>query len=403
MDGHPRRPPARAVRPPPGGADVHRRTGRPAGTSRVRTGRGRPGRPRQGTRPRPGEGPRERWPLHADVTGFTRLTLAADPGTTIAVVGPNGAGKTTLLRALLGLTPRAHAALRLGDSDVTALPPHRRGVAWVPQDGALFPHLSALSNTAYGLRAHGVPRSEARREAQAWLDRLGVGHLAHRRPGQLSGGQAQRVALARALAARPRLLLLDEPLAALDQTTRAHVRHTLRRHLADFGGVCLIVTHDPVEAVSLADRVLVLDDGRVLQDEPPAEVTRHPRSPWVARMLGRNAWPGTATADGLELAGGGRLVVAEPLAPGTEALAVIAPEAVSVHREKPTGSPRNVWPGTVREIASGGSRLRLLITSDRAPDLVAEITPQAAADLRIADGTEVWTGVKATEVTVVPL
>ncbi|XUZ96824.1 ABC transporter permease [Streptomyces araujoniae] len=347
--------------------------------------------------------PRERWPLHADVTGFTRLALAADPGTTIAVVGPNGAGKTTLLRALLGLTPRAHAALRLGDSDVTALPPHRRGVAWVPQDGALFPHLSALSNTAYGLRAHGVPRAAARREAQSWLDRLGVGHLAHRRPGQLSGGQAQRVALARALAARPRLLLLDEPLAALDQTTRAHVRHTLRRHLADFGGVCLIVTHDPVEAVSLADRVLVLDDGRVLQDEPPAEVTRHPRSPWVARMLGRNAWPGTATADGLELAGGGHLVVAEPLAPGTEALAVIAPEAVSVHREKPTGSPRNVWPGTVREITSGGSRLRLLITSDRAPDLVAEITPQAAAELRIADGTEVWTGVKATEVTVVPL
>ncbi|MFJ7326765.1 ABC transporter permease [Streptomyces cyaneofuscatus] len=347
--------------------------------------------------------PRERWPLHADVTGFTRLTLDAAPGTTLAVVGPNGAGKTTLLRALLGLTPRAHAELRLGDSDVTALPPHHRGVAWVPQDGALFPHLSALSNTAYGLRTHGVPRAEARREAQSWLDRLGVGHLAHRKPGQLSGGQAQRVALARALAARPRLLLLDEPLAALDQTTRAHVRHTLRRHLAEFGGVCLIVTHDPVEAVSLADRVLVLDDGRVLQDEPPAEVTRHPRSPWVARMLGRNAWPGTATADGLDLAGGGRLVVAEPLAPGTEALAVIAPEAVSVHREKPAGSPRNVWPGTVREITSGGSRLRLLITSDRAPDLVAEITPQAAAELRIADGTEVWTGVKATEVTVVPL
>ena len=204
--------------------------------------------------------------LHADVTGFTQLTLDAEPGTTIAVVGPNGAGKTTLLRALLGLTPRARATLRLGDSDVSAAAPHRRGVAWVPQDGALFPHLSALSNTAYGLRAHGVPRAEARRQAQRWLDRLGVGTLAHRRPAQLSGGQAQRVALARALAARPRLLLLDEPLAALDQTTRAHVRHTLRGHLAEFGGVCLLVTHDPVEAVSLADRVLVLDDGRALQD-----------------------------------------------------------------------------------------------------------------------------------------
>ncbi|MEU1471876.1 ABC transporter permease [Streptomyces sp. NPDC005761] len=346
---------------------------------------------------------REEWPLHAEVTGFNRLTLTAGPGTTIAVVGPNGAGKTTLLRALLGLTPRSRARLRLGDADVSDLPPHRRGVAWVPQDGALFPHLSALGNTAYGLRARGVSRHEARRRAQEWLDRLGVGHLAARRPSQLSGGQAQRVALARALAARPRLLLLDEPLAALDQTTRAQVRHTLRAHLDGFGGVCLIVTHDPVEAVSLADRVLVLDEGRALQDGPPAEVTRHPRSPWVARMLGRNAWPGTATEEGLDLPGGGRLVVAEPLPAGTPALAVIAPEAVSVHREKPGGSPRNVWPGTVREITSSGSRLRVLIASEQAPDLVAEITPQAAAELGLADGVSVWTGVKATETTVVPL
>ncbi|MFJ3633549.1 ABC transporter permease [Streptomyces sp. NPDC090112] len=347
--------------------------------------------------------PAGHWPLHAVVTGFNRLTLDAEPGTTIAVVGENGAGKTTLLRALLGLTPRAHAALRLGDTDVTALPPHKRQVAWVPQDGALFPHLSALANTAYGLRARRVPRAEARREAQDWLDRLGVGHLAHRRPAQLSGGQAQRVALARALAARPRLLLLDEPLAALDQTTRAHVRHTLRTHLAGFGGVCLIVTHDPVEAVSLADRVLVLADGLALQDAPPAEVSRHPRSPWVARMLGRNAWPGTASADGLALAEGGRLVVAEALPEGAPALAIIAPEAVSVHRERPGGSPRNVWPGTVREITAVGSRLRVLVSSAGAPDLVAEITPEASAELGLADGTEVWTSVKATEVTLVRL
>lgn len=239
-----------------------------------------------------------RWPLHARVTGFTELVLDAEPGTTVAVVGPNGAGKTTLLRALLGLTPRARAHLSLGGTEVGTLPPHRRGVAWVPQDGALFPHLSALANTAYGLRAQGVRRAEARRQAGDWLDRLGVGHLAHRRPAQLSGGQAGRVALARALAARPRLLLLDEPLAALDQTTRAHVRHTLRRHLSRFGGVCLLVTHDPVEAVSMADRVLVLEDGRALQDAPPTEVTRHPRSPWVARMLGRNAFAGTVDEDG---------------------------------------------------------------------------------------------------------
>ncbi|MGV9311372.1 ABC transporter permease [Streptomyces sp. NPDC003691] len=359
----------------------------------------------RGDRTGPGEPPGgARWSLHAEVTGFTRLGLDAAPGTTVAVVGPNGAGKTTLLRALLGLTPRAHAVLRLGDHEVTGLPPHRRAVAWVPQHGALFPHLTALGNTAYGLRAHGVPRAEARREARRWLDRLGVGHLAHHRPAQLSGGQAQRVALARALAARPRLLLLDEPLAALDQTTRARVRHLLRRHLDSFGGVCLIVTHDPVEALSLADRVLVLDDGEALQDGPPAEVARRPRSPWVARMLGRNAWPGTAAADGsLALRDGGRLVVAEPPPAGTGVLAVIAPEAVAVHRERPAGSPRNVWPGTVREITASGGRLRVLVTSPRVPDLIAEITPQAAAELGLAEGVPVWTSVKATEVVTVTL
>ncbi|WP_374684227.1 ABC transporter permease [Streptomyces sp. ODS05-4] len=346
--------------------------------------------------------PASSWPLHAELTGFTRFTLDAGPGTTIAVVGPNGAGKTTLLRALLGLTDRAAARLALGGDDVSALPPHRRGVAWVPQDGALFPHLSALANTAYGLRAQGESRAGARAAAQQWLDRLGVGHLAHRRPAQLSGGQAQRVALARALAARPRLLLLDEPLAALDQTTRARVRHTLRRHLDGFGGVCLIVTHDPVEAVSLADRVLVLEDGRAVQDAAPAEVTRHPRSAWVARMLGRNAWPGTTTADGLAVPGGAAVVAADPVAPGADALAIIAPEAVSLHREPPTGSPRNVWTGTVREITAVGSRLRVLIACADAPDLVAEVTPAAAAELSLTDGAPVHAAVKATEVVLVP-
>ena len=356
--------------------------------------------------PRPAP-PRAAGPaLTARVTGYDDLLLTASAGTTLAVVGPNGAGKTTLLRALLGLTAGATARLSLDGVDVSRLPPHRRGVAWVPQDGALFPHLTALRNTAYGLRAQGGPRRAARRAARRWLDQLGVGHLAHRRPAQLSGGQAGRVALARALAARPRLLLLDEPLAALDQTTRARVRHTLRTHLADFDGVCLLVTHDPVEAVSLADRVVVLDAGRVVQDAPPAEVVRQPRTPWVARMLGRNAWPGTTTADGLALAGcTGHVVVAPPsdgpVLPGVPALAVIAPEAVALHREPPDGSPRNVWPGTVREITALGGRLRVLVTSARTPDLVAEITPQAAADLGLAEGSAVHATVKATDITLV--
>ncbi|MFE0041667.1 ABC transporter permease [Streptomyces albireticuli] len=354
--------------------------------------------------PRPAPDPTP-YPLSTTVAGATTTHIEAEPGTTIAVVGPNGAGKTTLLRAILGLTDRARTReLLLGATDASRKPPHTRHISWVPQDGALFPHLSALANTAYGLRAQGVPRAEAHREARRWLDRLDVGGLARRRPGGLSGGQAQRVALARALAARPRLLLLDEPLAALDQSTRAHVRHTLRTHLADFPGVCLLVTHDPVEAVSLADRVLVLEDGRTVQYATPAELTRHPRSPWVARMLGRNAWPGKSTGDGtVALNGGTSLVTADPgpEAPGP-GLAVVGPEAVSLHTTRPTGgSPRNVWPGTIREITAQGARLRVLVAGE--PDVVAEVTPPAAADLGLAEGVKVWVSVKATEVTFVPL
>ncbi|MFI1799142.1 ABC transporter permease [Streptomyces sp. NPDC020379] len=343
-------------------------------------------------------------PLRAKVTGATTAELSAEPGTTIALVGPNGAGKTTLLRALLGLTDRAEAEpVTIGGTDVSNLPPHKRRIAWVPQDNALFPHLTALANTAYGLRAQGVPKAEAHDAARHWLDRLGVGSLTHRRPGELSGGQAQRVALARALAARPRLLLLDEPLAALDQATRAQVRHTLRTHLADFPGVCLIVTHDPVEAVSLADRILVLEGGRTVQYASPVELTRHPRSSWVARMLGRNAWQGTATAERtLLLDGGASLVAADPL-PGraTSGLAVVGPEAVSLHVERPGSSPRNVWQGTVREITAQGGRLRVLVTGE--PDVVAEITPSAAAELALKEGLPVWVSIKATEVTFVAL
>ncbi|WP_308699111.1 ABC transporter permease [Streptomyces morookaense] len=347
-------------------------------------------------------------PLRTTVTGAVEATLNAPAGTTIAVVGPNGAGKTTLLRTLLGLTTRATATtLTLGTEDASHAPPHHRRIAWVPQDGALFPHLTALANTAYGLRAQGTPRAEAHREARQWLDRLGVGALAHHRPGRLSGGQAQRVALARALAARPRLLLLDEPLAALDQSTRTHVRHTLRTHLADFPGVCLLVTHDPVEAVSLASHVLVLENGRTVQYATPTDLTRRPRSPWVARMLGRNAWPGRTTADGdgtVLLDDGARLTTAEPPPAATTGLAVVPPEAVSLHTTRPTGSPRNIWQGKVREITAQGGRLRVLVEgTDGAPETVAEITPSAAADLALAEGTPVWASIKATEAAFIPL
>ncbi|MQS07551.1 molybdate ABC transporter permease subunit [Streptomyces sp. IF17] len=367
-------------------------------------------------------------PLRVRTRGLVELELAAEPGTTIAVVGPNGAGKTTLLRALLGISPLARASVRLGDRDITELPAHRRRVAWVPQDGALFPHLSALANTAYGPRARGIGRERARETARRRLAGLGIAHLADRRPGQLSGGQAQRVALARALAGRPDLLLLDEPLAALDQRARAVVRHALRTHLTGFEGVCLIVTHDPVEAMALADRVLVLEDGRAVQYAPPGEVVRHPASPWVARMLGLNAWAGRTTAEGLTVAGGVGLVAAEPLPAGRRALAVFAPEAVALYPlapEPPHGSPRNTWSATVREVAGAGGRVRVTVLVDppggpvagerpagqraaRAqaegvPEVVAEITPAAAAELRPVEGGRLVVAVKATEIRVVPL
>ncbi|MEU1674524.1 ABC transporter permease [Streptomyces roseifaciens] len=391
--------PARGVGGTPSGSwgnDLRRASGRPA----RRGGAVNHAAPEAPDHPGPAPTPH---PLRTTVVGATNTTLNAPAGTTIAVVGPNGAGKTTLLRALLGLTPRAHAtSLRLGDKDMAEEPPHRRRISWVPQDTSLFPHLTALANTAYGLRAQGVPKAEAHRRARYWLNRLDVGALAHRRPASLSGGQAQRVALARALAARPRLLLLDEPLAALDQSARSAVRHTLRTHLADFPGVCLIVTHDPVEAVSLADHVLVLEDGATVQYATPTELTRHPRSPWVARMLGRNAWPGKSTAEGaLLLDDGASLTAADSHEPAT-GLAVVPPEAVSLHTTRPTpGSPRNTWQGTVREITAHGGRLRVLVTGE--PDVVAEITPAAAAELNLAEGTPVWVSVKATEITFVPL
>ena len=337
--------------------------------------------------------------LHVRTQGWLDLEFTAEAGTTLAVVGPNGAGKTTLLRALAGLPATATATVQLAGRDLTAVAPHRRDVGWVPQDGVLFPHLSALDNAAFGVRAAGRSRRDARATGHEWLRRLDVDHLAARRPGTLSGGEAQRVALARAFAAGPGLLLLDEPLSALDATVRSTTRSLLRQHLTSYDGVCLLVTHDVVEAVALADRVLVLDAGRLVQDATPAEVTRTPRSRWVAELFGWNAITGTTSTHGVALADGFEVVAADVLPAGAEGLACIAPSAVAVHRDRPAGSPRNAWSGRVREVLPSGSRLRVLVGADHgAPDLVAEVTPEAAAELGLVEGVAVWVSVKATEV-----
>jgi molybdate transport system ATP-binding protein len=220
------------------------------------------------------------------------VEIAASPGEVIGVLGPNGAGKTTLLRSLAGLQSLTDGRIVLDGrvldqrSEGVFVQPEQRAVGLVFQDYLLFPHLSVLDNVAFGIRTAGLSRTEARRRARPYLERLDIAGLAGRKPAELSGGQAQRVALARALARDPRLLLLDEPLAALDADTRLEVRTGLREHLLGFGGPSLVVTHDAVEAMTLADRLLVIDAGRVVQRGPTMDVVRHPATHFVARLMG---------------------------------------------------------------------------------------------------------------------
>jgi molybdate transport system ATP-binding protein len=260
------------------------------------------------------------------------------------------------------------------------------------QDYLLFPHLSALDNVAFGPRCHGAAKSAARRTAADWLRRVGLAEHAGTKPRRLSGGQAQRVALARALAAGPRLLLLDEPLAALDAHTRLQVRSELRRHLAEFDGTTVLVTHDPLEAMVLADRLVVIESGAVVQQGTPAEVARRPRTDYVARLVGLNLHRGTA--DGRHVTVGDVLFnVAEDLR-GPVFLA-FSPAAVALYRSRPDGTPRNLWEATIEGIERHGDNVRIHL--DGAIAVAADVTPAAVAELDLTPGRRVWAAVKATE------
>ena len=333
------------------------------------------------------------------------LALDAAPGETVVLLGPNGAGKTTMLRAIAGLLPVDSGRIELDgqvlDDPRTGAwtPPEHRSVGYVFQDHALFPHLSALENVAFGLRARGMQRGEAHARARAWLERVDVAAHAAARPRALSGGQAQRVALARALAPEPRVLLLDEPLAALDASSRIDTRRELRRHLGAHDGVRVVVTHDPVDAMTLGDRVVVIEAGRVVQAGPLADLRARPRSRYVADLVGVNLYRGSADGHGtVDIPGHGELVAATEAA--GDVFAVVPPRAVALYRTEPEGTPRNVLAGTVEHLDVEGDRVRVVVTGS--VPVTAEVTPAAVAKLELTPGTPVWASVKATEITVYP-
>ena len=331
------------------------------------------------------------------------VDLQVAAGTVTAVLGPNGSGKTTLLRAVAGLQPIGGGHVRVGGRTLdepgagTFVVPERRRVAVVHQDFVLFPHLRVLDNVAFGPRSTGVPRHEANRIAAGWLERVDLAAYASSRPAALSGGQAQRVALARALAADPEVLLLDEPLSALDVTTRATTRRDLRHHLDAFPGATVVVTHDPLDALLLAQRVVVLEGGRASQSGSVAELTTHPRTPYVADLIGTNLLRGVA--DGAVVRCGDATVAVGRPATGP-VLLTISPRAVTLHTRHPEGSARNVWPGTVAAVDLLGERVRVHV--DGAVPLVAEITPAALVALDLQVGSSVWTSTKAADLTPYP-
>jgi molybdate transport system ATP-binding protein len=334
------------------------------------------------------------------------VSLAAAAGQVLGVLGPNGAGKSTLLGAVAGLTPISAGCIRLegqvmDDAEAgTFVEASRRPVGFVFQSYRLFPHLTVAENVAFSPRARGQGKRAARTAASHWLDRLGLTDLASRKPDQLSGGQAQRVALARALAGQPALLLLDEPLSALDAGTRLDVQAELKRHLADFTGPCLLVTHDPIEALVLADRLIVLEAGRIVQEGTPAQVARRPATGYVAKLVGLNLYAGQAKGSGVKLTGGGAFVIPDQGQHG-DVLVAVRPSAILVSNEHlQTSSARNTWPATITGLTLLADRVRLDLEGQ--PAALVDITPAAVAELSLSPGRRVWLTVKATELEVYP-
>ena len=340
------------------------------------------------------------------------LTVAA--GETLVVAGESGSGKTTLLRLLAGLEHPDTGHIALGETSWfdrargVDMPTWERSVGFVPQDYALFPHLTVCDNVAFGLRAQGFSAAAAAPRVARSLEQFGVGEFARSHPAELSGGQQQRVALARALVLEPELLLLDEPLSALDLRTRQVIRTELRRILASLPCVTLYVTHAPSEALMLGGRIAVLERGRVVQIGARDEFLRHPRSAYVAAFLGINLWHGRV----LERSSDGLVRVATQwgelwaVAPGTDQADVVVtvdPRMITLHRERPEGAAINAFHGRIAELIPQPPRgERIRVTVEGEPAMSVEIAADALGQLGLREDDAVWAAFEASAVCATP-
>lgn len=334
-----------------------------------------------------------------------RVEVEVEEGEVLAVLGPNGSGKSTLLQVLAGLEPIDAGTISLNGVVVddaeraVFVMPEQRHVGVMFQDCSLFNNLSIVDNIAFGLRARGMRKAMARQRAEEWLERFSLESFGRRHPSSLSGGQLQRVALARALATEPSVLLLDEPTSALDVRAKAEIRRDLLRLRRERPVTTLLITHDPLDAFALADRVVVLEDGRIVQSGALDDVAAHPQSRHIADMVGLSLVRGEVAEGVLTDSSGAQLIVPADTPPG-RSVASIRPASVSLHRTQPEGSARNSWLMTVADLDRHPERVRARLTGP--VPLLAELTPAGADSLGLVLGDSIWASVKASEVTVSP-
>ncbi|MEU6215134.1 ABC transporter ATP-binding protein [Streptomyces sp. NPDC089922] len=294
---------------------------------------------------------------YGGTTVLDRLDLTVEPGEVMALLGPSGSGKTTALRAVAGFVRPVAGRVLIGGRDVTALPPHKRGIGMVVQQYALFPHMRVAENVAFGLRAQRVPKAQIPGRVAEALEMTGMAAYARRHPRELSGGQQQRVAIARALAIRPGVLLLDEPLSALDAQLRSGMLAELARLHRELPDVSILyVTHDQVEALTLADRIAVMDRARLQDCGTPQELYRAPRTEFTASFVGNaNLLPVTVAEGGAVFAG--RSLALDPgrTAPGATATLCVRPHLLGL------GPGPNALDGTLTEVQWRGSTHRLYV------------------------------------------